>query len=272
MRPRLLQVLIPAVIALSVACGGGSDDTDAGATEPASSQPTATPSESMVASTATPSGSTPTTAPEPTPTQAPASDASSPASGGDGVAAIVEGEEITETELDARFQQAQARAAQQGQTFQGEEQIKEVKDQILDQLVNETLLRQQAEEEGITASDSEVSSQFDQMTGQFPDEATLNTVLEQQGLTKGDLRELIADNLVIQELVQTVIDEAEIPAPSEEEIQSLYDQLSSQQENVPPLDQVKEQIVQQLTQGEQQQVVQEFIDQLEESADVEILR
>lgn len=188
------------------------------------------------------------------------------------VVAVVAGEEITEEEFDARFIQARIQARQQGIDLQIPAEIEEFKDQLLRQIVNETLLLQEAERRGIIANATEVEEEYEQMTAQFSSQRALQDALEQQGLTPQSLRTIIAENMLIQEMTRIIVDEADLTKPGEAELRALYNQLSSQQPNLPPFEQVKEQLEANMFQDERRVAIQEYIAALRAEGGVEILR
>ena len=119
----------------------------------------------------------------------------------DDVVAVVNGREISrstyEQQMQAQMQQYQA----QGMEI-GDEQREALEEQLLDQLIARELLLQDGEERGIAPSDDEVSAQLDQIRSQFPNEEAFEDALEQQNLTLQEIESDIAEQIIIEEILQ----------------------------------------------------------------------
>lgn len=187
-----------------------------------------------------------------------------------GPIAIVNGEEIARTEFDEQLSQVEAGYAQQGVPFPQGEQLAELQQQVVTRLVQQTLVLQESEAQGITATDEEIEAEYQATTSSFPDEATLKQALEAEGLTPDDVKALIADNIKIGKLLDSVIQQAQLAPPTEEELHQLYD-LAVQQQELPPFDEVRAQLEAELTSQRENEVVQAYVQELEASGNVEIL-
>ncbi len=131
-------------------------------------------------------------------------------------AAIVNGEEIPLAELNSRYDRLPANYKQTV-----------TKQQLLDNLIDETLLIQKAEQEGVTVSDNDVKTliqmllQQNQMT-----EDELKFRLAQQNVSYDELKEIYRRELMITKLInQSVISKIEI---TEDEMQEFYENNSDQ--------------------------------------------
>ncbi len=119
----------------------------------------------------------------------------------DDVVAVVNGREISrstfEQQMQAQMQQYQA----QGMEID-EEQREAIEEQLLDQLIARELLLQDGEDRGIAPSDDEVSAQLEQIRSQFPNEEAFQEALEQQNLTLEEIESDIAEQIIIEEILQ----------------------------------------------------------------------
>lgn len=77
--------------------------------------------------------------------------------------------------------------------------------QILDGMVAQTLIVQDAKKQGITASDQEVTAQVDTIRKQFPDAATFQKALASQGMTEKALQDNMREQVVIQKYMTTKV-------------------------------------------------------------------
>ncbi|MCK5282706.1 MAG: peptidylprolyl isomerase [Nanoarchaeota archaeon] len=123
--------------------------------------------------------------------------------------AIVNGGKITENDLDKEYSK-----------ISEEYQALVSKDQLLDQLINKKLVLQEANNQDILVSDSEIEEQLNIVKQQFPTEELFMEALEQQGLTLEIMGIQIEETILINKLLnQTVISDIEV---SEQEISEYY--------------------------------------------------
>jgi len=107
------------------------------------------------------------------------------------VVARVNGEKIMRAELNKKVEEIKSGLKSQGFDFEGEqgkEILERVEEEALNQLINETLLMQEAEKQGVIASDKKVQEQLRQIKEQFGEE-NFKKLLEEQNLSEGDLAE-----------------------------------------------------------------------------------
>lgn len=189
--------------------------------------------------------------------------------GGKEAVAVVNGEEVAMEEFERQLDQFKANYEQQGLPFPEGENLAQLKQQIVDQLVSKTLLVQEADSRGITATEEEIQSQYEETVKGFPDEKAFEQALEDQGLSQEDLEGLIADSIKIENLLDPVVEKAEVEAPTEDELHKLYDQYSQEQE-LPPFEDVKDQLEAELLNQRQNEVVQDFIQELKAESTIEV--
>ncbi|ATG54275.1 SurA [Brachybacterium ginsengisoli] len=199
------------------------------------------------------------------------------------VVATVNGEKISKDEFvsayEGQFQQA---AMQQQSTGQEVDQTK-LKKQVADQLVDNHLLLQAAEDSGITATSKDVDATLEEIAKQnglgSADEVV--SALEQQGMSEEDVRKDAASQYTLTAYIEQ---EADVEQPSDEELKTQYDQLVEQQKaqgggqqaqggkqtEIPPFDEVKEQLAQQSVTQQQNEAATKIASELRESGDVSI--
>lgn len=177
---------------------------------------------------------------------------------GGNTVATVNGEKITQKEFDLTKQQLSSSQASQ------------ITDkQIVDQMVVNELLIQEAENEGFKVSQEEIDEQYQSLITQAGGQETFNKSLEQLGVTEQYIRDDIEKQLLVQKFANKQQEENDFSV-TEEEASTYYDQLSSQQEGVPPFEEVKEQIKNQLSQQKLNNFILNIASQLKETADVNI--
>ena len=116
------------------------------------------------------------------------------------VVARVEGVDITNEELDKEFESR----VQGADPAPSEEEIEDLKLQLLSELINNEVLLQLAGDASLTATDAEVDVRFNEFKSQFTEER-FQEVLDEQKLTTTDLREQMRTQLTIEKLVNKEI-------------------------------------------------------------------
>ena len=151
------------------------------------------------------------------------------------VVAVVNGEEITEGELNEIVDQHMEMMEMQMQ-MGGKEMVEEemeqmrqqLKPQALDQLIEDVLLYQEVEELGLSVDESEIDAEIQSVKeAQGMDEEMLEEQLEMQGITEEELRSDIEQFLLMEELAKEKVGEEEFQV-SEEELKRMYEQQEQQ--------------------------------------------
>lgn len=242
-RPVLGLSLAAAVLALT-ACGGGDSSSKAEPSEEPTSQEESAGAEQ---------------APEPD------------LEGIPDVVAEVNGQEVTKDDFvvlyEAQFQQAAVQAAQAGGEQPDEDALKE---QTADQLVDTTLLAQEAETRGIAVTEEDIDDELAALAkeNQLGSAEELIAALEKQGATEDQARAQLESQMVIEQLVA---DEAGPVEPTEQELHKIYDAARKQQaQGIPPFAKVKPQLVEQAKSDRMAEVAQTLVDALREGADITV--
>ncbi len=186
----------------------------------------------------------------------------------DVVMASVNGEKITKTEYDAVFQRLLPQIEQSGLS-EDAEYLNKIKSQVLEGLVNDKLLLQNAKKSGVTVTQEEVQKEMDAIEQRVGGAENLKTQILQEGTTKEKLTKDIENQIFVQKYLLANVDFAS-PAATEEEIKAFYDNASKGQEGVPDLESVSVQIKNQIIKDKQQKLISDFLQTLRESADINI--
>lgn len=192
------------------------------------------------------------------------------------VVATVNGTEITKDDFVQTYQSQYQQMVMQQQAGGQATDEEQLKTQVAEQLVDNELLRQGAEDAGIEATDKDIDTTLDeiaQQSGMDSGDEVVST-LEQQGISEEQVREDAASQFAITTYIEQ---EADIAEPSDEELKEQYDALVEQQsaaggsaEEVPSFEEVKEQLAQQATMQQQNEAATELAGKLRESGDVQI--
>ncbi|WP_373895007.1 SurA N-terminal domain-containing protein [Virgibacillus sp. CBA3643] len=176
--------------------------------------------------------------------------------------ADVNGTEIKGSEYNALYPQVKMSLQQGGQASGEQDQVKE---HTVNMLIEQELINQAAEEQGVEVTDEEVQSEFDMMEEQAGDQ--LASVLDQFHLTEEAFKRQLNDNLLTTKYMESEFD-IEV---TDEEVEEHYNQLAEQNDEVGELEEVEEPIREQLTLTKSQEELQAKLEELKEQAEVETL-
>ncbi len=184
------------------------------------------------------------------------------------VVAQVNDTEVTAGQLQMRMEQRRMTYAMQEQPITDEE----LRQEVLDDIIAEILLHQEAVRKGIAVDDDAVEEQLDAMAAQFDDEDQMQEQLAQQGMTEQDLEEQIRIQMkvqgVIDEHVEDHLDEEDLEV-SEEEVERLYEEYAEESDDFPDFEEAKPYLREEILHQRKQVVVQELVDELRAEADID---
>ena len=203
------------------------------------------------------------------------------------VVAEVDGHEIVKDDFvlayEAQFQQASMQTQMGGAPVDQEA----LKQEVLDGLIDSQLLSAEAEAQDLGASEEEVDVRLEELAAgngmELPD---FLAALEEQGFTEEDARAEVGKILGTEQLIEA---EAPVEEPSDEVLQERYDEIVAQQEasaggasgadddaaatsapvtEIPPFEQVRDQLAEQVRSEEQAAAVEAYVTQLREKAEI----
>ncbi|MDQ0257684.1 putative membrane protein [Evansella vedderi] len=143
------------------------------------------------------------------------------------VVATVNGEEVYERDLMLMLQQQLGMFGIDIEAEENQEIVDQFKPMILDQLVLERILVQEANTQNIEIPEEEVDIYFEQMRSQaqLPEGETFEDVLAAQGYTEEQLRLEIEEMLMVENLLRLEHLDTSDYAVTEEETREYYDEL-----------------------------------------------
>jgi peptidyl-prolyl cis-trans isomerase C len=89
--------------------------------------------------------------------------------------------------------------------------------QVIDSLINEELLVQESNKQGITVSADLINDEIERIKSQFPGEEEFNKALEQRQMTGDDLRKKLERRQAIQQLLEKEVPVGEDPTEADKE-------------------------------------------------------
>lgn len=255
-------VALAGVLALS-ACGDSSDSEsgDAGAGEQSSQEAAASPEEGASGEQA----------------EMPEADTSDIPE----VVAEVNGDELSGEDFTVLYESQFQQMAMQSQMTGEEPDQDQLKEQTLESMIGNELLLQDAEEEGYEASQEEVDAiiaDAAESAGMGSPEEFIEAY-EEQGMDE----EQLTSDAESQVLINQVLEQLEVPEPSEEELREIYDEAVAAQEEaegaegaegaeaaeIPPFDEVREDLETQATDEARNEAALAHVDELREAADIQ---
>ncbi len=114
--------------------------------------------------------------------------------------AEVNGSVITKAEFDREMDRILQRFNSAGHKLT-EQQLAEVKKNVLDNLIARELLYQESKKKGITIDNATIDKQIADLKKKFPSEKAFEDTLKKMHLTKESLRNQVKEGMAIQELV-----------------------------------------------------------------------
>ncbi|MES1240562.1 MAG: peptidylprolyl isomerase [Acidobacteriota bacterium] len=198
-RTQILSLSFAFLLTGLVACSKGSQGEEQ--TTPAPETGAAAPAQpGQAAAPGQQPGASPMAPTAPVPPGPPADTSKMPA-----VVARVNGVDIKKDELVRQAEQMRMRVMQASRGQQTPPLDNAFYKQILDGLVAQTLLLQDAKKQGVTVSDQDIQPQLDMIRKQFPDAATFQKALASQGMTEKALADNVRQEALIQKYVTTKV-------------------------------------------------------------------
>ncbi|MFN3693015.1 MAG: SurA N-terminal domain-containing protein [Candidatus Paceibacteria bacterium] len=183
----------------------------------------------------------------------------------------VNGEKIPQSLYQKNYEQLSLQAASQGANVTDPATTEQIKKQTIDVLVNSALLKQAARNAGIVVTDEQITSRYQGIVDAQGGEEALASRMAELNITKDGLMQDIEDEILIQTHLDATIDLSKIEV-TKEEVDAFYKSVTSNPEvQVPPLEEVRAQVEQEIRYGKQQELISEYIDTLKKDAEVEVL-
>ncbi len=180
-------------------------------------------------------------------------------------ALVVNDQKISMTEFDRGLAQLRLQVPPGTTTPEIETALR---DQTIELLTRAALLEQAAMRDGVVITDEQVDARFAEIESRQGGADGLAARLAELSLTEEQLRRDIRQELLIQTHLGTAIDSSEV-AITDIEIETFYNNVKAQNPDVPPLAEVREQIVEELRFGKQQELITAYIESLRSEATIE---
>ncbi len=184
-------------------------------------------------------------------------------------AVIVNGENVPLSLYTKNQEQLALQASGQGLDPADPTVSEQIKQQAIDLLVNSALLRQAATEAGVVVTDEQIDARYQTIVDSQGGEEALAARMAELNITKEGLMQDINDEILIQTHLTTAVDTSSIVV-TDEEVEALYASVTSNPEvEVPPLEEVRAQIEQEIRFGKEQELISAYIETLKAEATIE---
>jgi|GEM_PF-1684046 len=156
------------------------------------------------------------------------------------VAAVVNGESIARKDLDTRVGQIYEEYARYGYEVTRELRTS-IRQDVLDEMIEEMLLLQAARAAGIVITDAEVDEYYLGVAADYGGEDVLQSLIVENGYTVATFKAAVAEGLAIERFQELYIAEnveASLLLVTAAEVRERYDHYMEQYYDLPPLEEI----------------------------------
>jgi peptidyl-prolyl cis-trans isomerase SurA len=191
------------------------------------------------------------------------------------VVAEVNGEPISREDFSAAYESQYQQAAMQEQMGGGPVDEEALRQQVLDGMIGNVLLTQEVEKQGIEVTDEDIDTLLaEYASGNGMEPQDFLDALAEQGMDEEFVRTELEKQVGTEKLLDQ---EAPVEEPTDEELKALYDEYAAQmggatgedgESGLPPFEEVKDQLKEQVKQEKQAEAANAYVDKLREAADI----
>ncbi len=139
------------------------------------------------------------------------------------VIAKVNDELILKSDYDRQVLQVKSALEANGQDFstgEGKKVLKEIREKVLEAMINDQLILQQVEKDNITLSEEEFEQAISDLEQYHGGKDALDKYLEQQGLNRSSFEKLVKEQLVISQFKEKLTSDIKV---TDEEVKKFYE-------------------------------------------------
>lgn len=142
--------------------------------------------------------------------------------------------------------------------------MEKVKELVIDGLISQELIKQDAKRAGIVVSEEEATSEFEAI--KLDNQEQFQTFLDRYHLTEQTFRDQLYFALTHDKYIESELPKVQI---SEEEVEDIYNGLKAENPEIAPLEVVEEQLKMELTIEKEQEHLENKLEELNEKATIE---
>ena len=185
-------------------------------------------------------------------------------------AIVVNGETITMAEYERVLENTKMQYQQQGVDFstaEGKMMETQLKTEVINSLIYQELLQQEAEKKGYSTSSQEVDTEYNMLRDQFGDDKQFNEVLKANKITGDELRKQLSLEILIEKFIEGEFSNITL---TEEEVQSGYDRYNEEVEDFPSLEEVRVELEEVLIAEKKDNMVFTFLEDIKAGSEIDI--
>lgn len=184
------------------------------------------------------------------------------------VVVVVNDEKVLGNVYNSVAHQLESSLATQGKDTAEAENADLIKEQAITVIVGNKLILQDAEKKGYSAEDAAVEERLEELKGQFEDEKAMNAALKENGYTLEDMESQLREQITYENYVAKEVKAAEV---TDKEVQEAYDGFAETAgEEAPAFEEMEPTIRQSLEQQNTQKAVYDRIEELKETAKIDV--
>lgn len=180
--------------------------------------------------------------------------------------ATVNGITVTRKALEENIEQMKQAALSQGADPNDLVVKTQIAEQAYEITINNELLKQAAEKEAAQPTDAEVDAEIERLQEQNGGAEAFAALLAQVGFTEAELRDNVIRSLHIKAYLATKQTPVSV---TDAEVTEFYDSLGGEDAGLPPLEDVREQVVGELEAQKQNEQVNVLLQELRAEAEIE---
>jgi parvulin-like peptidyl-prolyl isomerase len=151
----------------------------------------------------------------------------------DNTLAVINGEPILKSEFDEifypLFEEYKQNVPLSEQTKQREN---ELRDMVLNQKINELILKQEVKKQKVKASKKETHEGIDEIKKRFQNDAEFMTELEKENMSMINFEKKISEQVAVRKLLKQIL-ESKLKIPTDAEAKALYDKIIAEIKGTP---------------------------------------
>lgn len=196
------------------------------------------------------------------------------------VVAEVNGTEISKDEFSEAYTPTFEQASMQAQATGEPVDEAMLREQTVEGLISSELLTQASDEHGFEASQEDIDAELEELATSNGMQSTEEflAALEEQGMSAEDVNTEVEQMIKVDQLIEQ---EADVKEPTEDEVRQRYDELVAQQgggdsesgsgaPEVPPFEEVQDQVAEQLASERENEAVQVLLEDLRADSEVTV--
>lgn len=133
----------------------------------------------------------------------------------DKILVIVNGETITQAELDVALEAVKDRLVKEAKGADISKQLAVYRKQILDRMIEEKLILSDAKKRNAKIDDREVEDRLKEVKSKFPSEEAFDAVMKEENVSLKELRQRYADQITITKMIDLEVRKKVVITPSE---------------------------------------------------------